>query len=52
MRHQLPGAVRVRGDVRWIGTEKDEAGMGVSFRDLHPRDVVALHDFFVSLQFG
>ncbi len=44
--------VRVRGEVRWIGTEKDEPGMGVSFRDLHPRDVVALHDFFVSLQFG
>lgn len=46
--------VRVRAEVRWIGSGagEDDVGMGVSFRDLHPRDVVALHDFFVSLQFS
>jgi len=45
--------VRVRGEVRWVtpvGGE-EEPGMGVSFQDLQARDVVSLHDFFVSLQF-
>ena len=46
--------VRVRGEVRWVGRFEttQEPGMGVAFRDLSARDVVALHDFFVSLQFG
>ena len=46
--------VRVRGEVRWVtkGGPDEDPGMGIAFHDLAPRDVVALHDFFVSLQFG
>lgn len=46
--------VRVRGVVRWLtpGTPDEDPGMGIEFQDLAPRDVVALHDFFVSLNFG
>lgn len=46
--------VRVRGLVRWTtkGGPDEDPGMGIEFQDLAPRDVVALHDFFVSLQFG
>jgi uncharacterized protein (TIGR02266 family) len=46
--------VRVRGQVRWLsaGGPDEDPGMGIAFQDLAPRDVVALHDFFVSLQFS
>lgn len=46
--------VRVRAVVRWTTgvTAEEGPGMGVEFTDLQARDVVSLHDFFVSLDFG